>query len=635
MFIETVQCPSCGSPLNPAAVLTMAVAAENREVDTDARVEGRHTEVMPADSATTPALKFKAPPLPWKWGRYQVVKRISQGGFGSVYLARDEMLGRDVALKIPRVDKIRHVRRLDEMLAEARTLAGLSDPGIVTVFDVGVLPEAAACIPLDRVLEPEIRERLERGIPFIAMRLLEGDSLHERIARQAFQPREAAHLVEQLAQAMGHAHQKGLVHRDLKPDNIVLDGLGRPQIIDFGLAVEETNQLNLPRHLAGTRDYMSPEQVQGLADWLDARCDIWALGVILYELLTGQRPFRGTPEQIHEQILYREPKPPRQSNPAIPAALEEICLKCLRKKVDERYNTAADLAEALQGLISPFRVDDGKATSAQTLIETGTFPEMDEPVKPRKAGEFRIDSWRIRACIAGCFLIPCAVVAWRWMAVGSKNNQAGLVRQLQPQKRIELLDREPESEVWNLKDQSAAFRFDPQRSVFQTMNQHFCAFSVLENDSGSFDLQLRFFKNSFEGETGLYWGGHWRDEKFCCQAILIARVGRPGEHEFRITRQLIEVSFSDVLDQPIAHPDEIQAQVIAPPLNNEAEIEISVLNGRLTNVKWNRQSLTRLVDGPHLLKPVDSLIWPSVGRVGVCNSGGGVVMESLAIRAVE
>ena len=152
-----------------------------------------------------------------------------------------------------------------------------------------------------------------------------------------------------IAEAAHHAHRAGLVHRDLKPSNILIDEVGKPHITDFGLAIREDLQDLRTGEIAGTPHYMSPEQVRGETHRLDGRTDVWAIGVILYRCLLGRQPFSGRNHlEIFEEILHRDPKPPRQINDRLPRELERICLKCLSKRMADRYETAGDLADDLK-----------------------------------------------------------------------------------------------------------------------------------------------------------------------------------------------------------------------------------------------------------------------------------------------
>ena len=229
--------------------------------------------------------------LPRRLGRYQVVRLLGQGSSGSVYLARDGELDRDVAIKVPTARSLALPGRLEAMLAEARLAAGLKHPAIVGVHDVG---------------------HDDDGSVFIVLEYVEGTTLSDLLQRGRIEPVRLAGLIASVADAVHHAHGAGLVHRDLKPSNIMIDGQGQPRVADFGLAITEASQHDKAGEVAGTPTHMAPEQVRGEAHRLDGRTDVWALGVILYQGLTGRLPFVG---RDRDDALRRDP-PPRAEAPA-------------------------------------------------------------------------------------------------------------------------------------------------------------------------------------------------------------------------------------------------------------------------------------------------------------------------------
>ena len=302
-------------------------------------------------------------PLPDRLGRYAVRGRLGRGGFADVLLAHDEQLDRQIALKLPRPDRFPDDAQLLAFVEEARTAARLQHPGIVAVFDVGV----------------------EGETPFIVLEYIRGRSLAHLLAHESLPSLSAAQLVAEIAEALAHAHEQGFVHRDIKPQNILLDTDDRPHIADFGLAVRHREQTSVTEDVAGTTHYMSPEQVRSENHRIDGRTDLWALGVVFYRILTGRLPFTGSSAQeVFQKILYTEPTAPCQIDSTIPSELERICLRCLCQQMSGRYRTASDLSDELTDWI---RFTTGG--SGSSLRRRGSHIEPpDAPVIPRGLRSF-------------------------------------------------------------------------------------------------------------------------------------------------------------------------------------------------------------------------------------------------------
>ena len=267
------------------------------------------------------------PHWPPELGRYVVLGEISRGAFGEVWNAYDPILQRNVAVKLVRRDRPLDSRYPDGFLAEGRKLAELDHPGIVRIFDAG---EYA-------------------GYTYLVTEMLSGGTLASRLQSSPMAAVDAARIVELVARAAHAAHLRGVVHRDIKPGNIILGEDDRPRLADFGLAASEEEMLRESSGSLGTLSYMSPEQVAGHSNQVDARADVYSLGVVLYRCLTGCLPFKAySAEQLQQLIQSKEPRPPRTIDDSIPPELEAICLKCLRKSPYERYSTARDLADALR-----------------------------------------------------------------------------------------------------------------------------------------------------------------------------------------------------------------------------------------------------------------------------------------------
>ena len=262
------------------------------------------------------------------FGDYELLEEVAVGGMGIVYKARQASLNRIVAVKMILKGALATDEDVKRFRTEAEAAANLQHPGIVAIHEVG----------------------LHEGQHYFSMDFVEGRSLAELIRDQPLSVRQAAEYLREAAEAVHYAHQQGTLHRDLKPSNIMIDGQDRVRITDFGLAkrIEGNSDLTLSGQILGTPSYMPPEQALGRRSLIAAASDIYSLGAVLYELLAGRPPFRGeSPVETLKQVETLDPVSPRLLNPATPADLETICLKCLEKEPHKRYGTAQLLADDL------------------------------------------------------------------------------------------------------------------------------------------------------------------------------------------------------------------------------------------------------------------------------------------------
>lgn len=303
---------------NPAQEADATLASTNREIINDTRLSDvRWRGKTPKSSKT---VRY--------FGKYELVEEIARGGMGVVFKARQVSLNRMVALKMILAGQLAGDEEVQRFRTEAEAAAHLDHPGIVPIFEIGE----------------------HEGQHYFSMGYVSGQSLANRVATGPLPHNEAVHLTRSICDAMTFAHDRGVIHRDLKPANILLDEKGQPKVTDFGLAKKTETDSNLTGtgQILGTPSYMAPEQASGKKSEVGPLADVYALGAILYCMLTGRPPHQAAnPMDILMQVLERDPIPLRKLNPAIPTDVETICMKCLSKKTSDRYESASELAAEL------------------------------------------------------------------------------------------------------------------------------------------------------------------------------------------------------------------------------------------------------------------------------------------------
>nr|MDQ3878346.1 Stk1 family PASTA domain-containing Ser/Thr kinase [Actinomycetota bacterium] len=285
-------------------------------------------------------------------GRYAVLERVGTGGMAEVYKARDELLGREVAVKVLHERFARDRAFVERFKREAQSAANLNHPNIVSLYDYGS----------------------DGDTYYIVMEFIDGRSLADVIAQEGpLLPERAAEIASDVAQALQRAHAAGLVHRDIKPSNVMITSSGQTKVTDFGIAralgsdAEQT--MTQTGMVIGTAAYLSPEQAQGSP--VDERSDVYALGVVLYEMLAGRPPFQGdTPLAVAYKHVRETAEPPSHFNPDVPAALDAVTMKALAKNRDNRYSSAGEMNDDLHRFLSGSRVQATPLMATQTMVQT-------------------------------------------------------------------------------------------------------------------------------------------------------------------------------------------------------------------------------------------------------------------------
>ena len=319
-----------------------------------------------AETIAYEARESSRPALPARLGRYEVVRKLGEGGMGTVYLARDTQLDRPVALKVPHASGRDGAEALERFDREAKTAACFQHPNFCPIYDVGQVA----------------------GWHYLAMAYIEGQTLAAMIARDgAMPPRRAAAITRKLALALQEAHDRGVVHRDLKPSNVMVNRRRELILMDFGLARREgTDDPELTRSglLLGSPHYMAPEQVRADRDAIGPATDIYALGVMLYEMLTGRRPFVGATALVLGLIATSRPDPPSTHRPDLDPELEATCLKAMAREPADRYPSMRALVAALEAYLAR------QQPAASSPAPPGRLPPVEEiqlAPEPELAGD--------------------------------------------------------------------------------------------------------------------------------------------------------------------------------------------------------------------------------------------------------
>lgn len=381
------------------------------------------------------------------FGDYLVQGELAQGGMGVVYQARQVSLNRRVALKTIQSAALASAQARERFRREAEAAANLDHPNIVPIYEVG---EHKGVLYFSMKLLPEgsLADALREG------RWPVPDARAEASASRATQ-RKAARLVATLARALHHAHQRGILHRDLKPGNVLLDEVGEPHLTDFGLAklLDSESPATQTRGMLGTPEYMSPEQAAGEARRVTTATDVYGLGAVLYELLTGRPPFAG-PDKVAVllQVAQQEPERPRKFSPSVNLDLETICLRCLAKEPDRRYASAAALAEDLDAWL------EGKPIQARPvgLVERAWLWAKRKPAIAA-----------LSALSAVALISGAAGVLWQWgVAESQRQEMKGITARVQRREAERLFETHRSHDALALL--AANLRLDPVNRVTAT-----------------------------------------------------------------------------------------------------------------------------------------------------------------------
>lgn len=530
--------------------------------------------------------------------RYDLMGELGEGGQATVYLAEDTVLGRKVAIKISKPDRVLNPEERAEFQREAQALAKLDRTGILPVYDFGIHDD---------------------GRCFLVLKYLPGkslkDCLKDPIRNKSFTIERTLQVISQVAEALNYAHQQGIYHRDLKPGNILLDEQGDPHISDFGLAVTWETQHDLKGQVAGTVPYMAPEQVRGEAHWLNGQADIWALGVILYEMLAGNRPFRGRDDdEVKAEILNRHPTALRQWNEDIPLDVERVALQCLEKDTRLRISTARDVCNSLREICTRMK----NANSSLVFDAQVASENAEEPANRPIAAILR------RTILAGAILSALGLIVF---AVMTYVRDQSVDDRLVPDQWNEVLRREP-VELVNARPKQAKpdwqYQAHPPKVSFSTNRR--TLLSVRDISTPNFDYRVCLKQTPWNGNgnIGVFFGYHVKkNEDFQVaefQAITVEWNAATSQKPLSIDRSL----FLDPLtvNGPPGRRVYLHSVELAPPAFADMPVLlVSVRGNKVVSVQLNDMPFPTLA-GPRIDRIAQQHASPEcTGQIGLYMSG--------------
>ncbi len=525
-------------------------------------------------------------------GRYEIKQYLGGGTFADVYRAFDRNLKNDVALKVAK-RRVTSSEARDAFLDEAATLYQLDSKYIVRVSNADVTAEGQA---------------------YIAMEYVAGETLFDYLRKKP-QPEfnEIARIMIPVAKAMATAHRK-VVHRDLKPGNILISDEGVPKVADFGLAIRD-DQPYPKGEYAGTTSYMSPEQIRRESDNLHGSSDRWALGVILYQMLTGKYPFTGKGRELSEAILNKNPKAPRELRPEIPRALEAMVMQCLAKDAADRPTSSLDIAKVLQQVTNPGKQPRYRWQMACVLVGIVCLTLLAVWSSQSSTGDVSTDTGtknttaRVEEASAG----EPPQVEDADLQMVDDIAEIGIP--------FRLLRRQPKKLLWEAEHQIHEFNYDKPRETLVLDSQSLRLVEIGNTAADDFDLQVAIEKSPpWHGEAGVFWGfkevSNEEGKKFIVCSAIVVRFD-PQEHEFVIYGRSLRFGRLYAM-YPDVHTSSFWDHRVATVGGTTCHLEMQFRAGKIKRIYCNRIPIpSEEFDVANF-----NLAGSQAGALGVINTGG-------------